>query len=95
MGLGQECHTTQKMAQSLVDHGYSGISDSAKVYHFLQEIKSAKFEAEINVVQAPLEKYPNDFDSMVFYLGQMVTKKGLICNHCVLQRLEVSQSGLK
>ena len=75
VALHKELHI---IMESLTDYGYSGMDNGIKVRHFLQGIKSPEFEAVVNVVCAQLEKYDMDFDAVVFYLGQMVTKKGLI-----------------
>ena len=69
----KEQHT---IMESLTDYGCSGMDNGTKVCHFLQGIKSSEFEAVVNVVWAQPEKYGSDFDKIVSYLGQMVTKKG-------------------
>ena len=56
-------------------HGYSGVEDGTIVCLFLQGIKSIKFMAAVNVIQASSEKYGKNFYTMVSYLVQMVTKK--------------------
>ena len=75
VALHKKQHT---IMESLTDYGYSCIDNGTKVHHFLQGIKSSELEAAINVVCAQLEKYGTDFDAVVSYLSQMVTKKGLI-----------------
>ena len=68
-------HKDQHMImESLADHVYSGINNDTKVCQFLKEIKSTESEAVVNVVQTQSEKCGKDFDTMVFYLGQMVMK---------------------
>ena len=64
--------------ESLTDYGYSGLDNGPKVCHFLQGIKSPELEAAVNVVCAKPGKYGMDFDAVVSYLGQMVTKKGVV-----------------
>ena len=62
--------------ERLTDYGYSGMDNGTKVHHFFQGIKSNESDAVVNDVWAQQEKYGMDFDAPVFYLGQMVTKKG-------------------
>ena len=61
--------------ESLEDKIYSVIEDGTKVYHFLQRIKNFELEVAINVIWAQIEKHGKNFDTMMSYLGQMVTKK--------------------
>ena len=61
---------------NLANHGYSGINDGTKVYHFLQGIKCTELEGAVNVVQAQPEKYGKNFGTTVSYLGWMIMKKG-------------------
>ena len=61
--------------ESLTDYGYIGMDNGTKVCHFLQDIKSPELEAVVNVVCAQPEKYGTDFDAVLSYLCQMVTKK--------------------
>ena len=75
VALHKEQHA---IMESLTDYGYSGMDNGSKVCHFLQGIKSSELEAMVNVVHAQPEMYGTDFDVVVSYLGQMVTRKGLI-----------------
>ena len=68
----------QAIMESITDYGYSGMDNGTKVRHVLQVIKCSELEAAVHVVRAHPEKYGMDFDTVVSYLGQMVTKKGLI-----------------
>ena len=70
--LHKEQHTIK---ESLTDYGYIGMDNGTKVCHFLQDIKSPELEAVVNVVCAQPEKYGTDFDAVLSYLCQMVTKK--------------------
>ena len=51
---------------------------------------SSEFEAVVNIVQVQPEKYGKDFDVMVSYIGQMVTKRATMCNLSLFIRLVVS-----
>ena len=62
--------------ESLSDHGYSGVNDGTKVWHFLQGNKVTQLKAAVNLVEAQPEKYGNGFDATVSYLGQIFMKKG-------------------
>ena len=55
---------------------------------FLQGIKNTELEAVVNVVWAQPEKYGKDFETTMFYHGQMVMKKG--CN--MLLRVSASDT---
>ena len=87
IGLHKEQHAIMK---SLKDYGYSGMDNDIKVHHFLQGIKSPELEAVVNVVCAQLVKYSTDFDALVSYLGQMVTKKAWSCNQSRLYQPKIS-----
>ena len=73
---------------SLTDYCYSGMVNGTKVCHFLQGIKIPELEAVVNVVCAQPEKYGMDFDAVVSYLGQKVTKTGLI-----MQSVRITNTG--
>ena len=45
------------------------------VHHFFPCIKSTELEAVVNAVWAQPERYGTDFDAIMSYLCQMVTKK--------------------
>ena len=64
------------IVESLIDHGYSGNDNGAKVCHFLQEIGSIELEAVVSVVWAQPKEYDNDLDATVSYFGQVVMKNG-------------------
>ena len=73
IALNKEQHD---IMESLIGYDYSGMNNGTKVCHFFQSIKSNELEATVNVVRAQPGKYGRDFNTMVSYLGQMVTKKG-------------------
>ena len=84
VALHKEQHT---MMESLDDHGYSGIDGGTKVHHFLQEIISTELETAVNIVWAQPEKHVKDFDTMVSYLSQTVTKEA-----CNMQSLHIAKT---
>ena len=63
--------------ENLTDYGCSLMDNGTKVHHFLQGIKSSELKAAVNVVWVQPEMYRMDFGATMFYLGQIITKKGL------------------
>ena len=74
--------------ESLNDDDYSGMDNGTKVCHFFHGIKSTELEAAVNVVWAKPEKYGADFNAVVSYLSQMVTKKG-----STMQSIQIPKTG--
>ena len=93
MGLGQICCTSKRTAchhGEPTDYGYGGMDNGTKVSHSLQGIKSSELEAVVYVVNAQPERYGTDFDAVASYLGQIVTKEGLI-----MQSVQIANTGSK
>ena len=57
------------------------MDNGTTVCYLLQGIKSPELEAAVNVVYSQPEKYVTDFNATMSYLGQMITKKGLIMQY--------------